>query len=172
MDFSKPGANKRVCAFFIDSFIAQTCGVVFVILFKINVAAILWIIWVLFKDCFNGQSPGKYLVGIQVVDENNSPASPSKTIIRNIFMVIPFFPVIEYIIMLRDKDEGKRIGDKAAKTKVHDLKPGLKDSIFLWVSIALAILVLVVHLGVAGLFFMYYKNHPELLQKTQATRQL
>lgn len=172
MSFVKPGPNKRVCAFFIDSIIAQICGVVLVSLFKVKAAWIVWVILILSKDCFKGQSPGKYLVGIQVINDDSSPALPLKTIIRNIFMVIPLFPIIEYIRMLRDKDEGKRIGDNVAKTKVNDLKPELKDSVFLWISIAVVIFVLVIQICAVFFSIMYSKSHPELLQKLRGTWQL
>ena len=110
-----------------------------------------------------GQSIGKYLVSTQVVDENNLPVKPSQTIIRNIFMIIPIFPLIEYFRMLRDKEEGKRIGDNVAKTKVNDLKPQISDNTFLWISIGLAIVITVIQLGIG---FIIIKQHPELLQQT------
>lgn len=162
MDFNKPGANKRVAAFFIDSIIAQVCGgiVSFVAVKDINL--IIWAAVILFKDSFSGQSVGKYLVGTQIIDENNLPAKPSKTIIRNIFMIIPIFPLIEYVMMLRDKEEGKRIGDNLAKTKVNDLKPQIKDSTFLWISIMLVIAIIVIQAGILG---MLVKQHPELLKQ-------
>ncbi|MHB8155768.1 MAG: RDD family protein [Candidatus Omnitrophota bacterium] len=161
MDFNKPGSNKRVCAFFIDSIIGQVFGGIILFVVAIDISWIVWAVVILFKDCFNGQSVGKYLVGTQIIDENNLPVKSSKTIIRNIFMVIPIFPIIEYIRMLRDKEEGKRIGDKVAKTKVNDLKPQIKDNTFLWISLALALVVVVIQLGIGA---MLIKQHPELLK--------
>jgi uncharacterized RDD family membrane protein YckC len=151
MDFTKPGPNKRVCAFFIDSIIAQIIAGVLSVLISTSITWLVWSIIILFKDCMNGRSAGKYLVGTQILDENGSPAKPSKAILRNLFMIIPFFPLIEYFIMLRDKVEGKRVGDKAAKTKVNDLKPEIKDSTFLWISVALAIVVFVIQIVIASL---------------------
>lgn len=162
MDFIKPGPNKRVCAFFIDSIIGQVCGGVISFVVNINISWIIWAAIILFKDCFNGQSVGKYLVGTQIIDENNIPAKTSKAIIRNIFMVIPIFPIIEYVRMLRDKEEGKRIGDNVVKTKVSDLKPHIKDNTFLWISIVLAVVVFVLQLGIG---VMLIKQHPELLKR-------
>jgi len=162
MDFNKPGPNKRVCAFFIDSIIAQICGGIISFAVARDINWIIWTVIILFKDCFNGQSAGKYLVGTQIIDENNLPAKPSKTIIRNIFMVIPLFPIIEYVRILRDKQEGRRIGDNVAKTKVNDLKPQTQDRTFLWISIVLAIVVVAVQLGIG---VMLIKQHPELLKR-------
>ncbi|MDD5130343.1 MAG: RDD family protein [Candidatus Omnitrophica bacterium] len=148
MDFSKPGPNKRVCAFFIDSIIAQFIAIFISVLLGKNFTWAIWIIVILFKDCFNGQSAGKYLVGIQVIGEDGLPAKSAKTIIRNILMVIPVLPLIEYIVMLKDKVEAKRFGDRIAKTKVNDLKPQAKDSTFLWISIALLVAVIVLKIAI------------------------
>lgn len=131
MDFNKPGPNKRVCAFLIDSIIAQLIGGVLSFVIRIDVTWIMWSIIILFKDCYNGQSAGKFFVDTQVIDENNLPAKSSQAIIRNIFLMIPIFPLIEYCIMLRDKENGKRIGDTVAKTRVTDLKPQVQDGTYL-----------------------------------------
>jgi uncharacterized RDD family membrane protein YckC len=161
MEFNKPGPNKRVCAFFIDSVIGEISGGVISLILAVNLSWIIWAAFILFKDCFNGQSVGKYLVGTQVIDENSLPAKPSKTIIRNIFMIIPIFPLVEYIVMLRDKGEGKRIGDKATRTRVNDLKPHIKDNIFLLVSVLLAIALVVVQIGI---FALLMAMHPGLIK--------
>jgi len=162
MEFNKPGPNKRVCAFVIDSIVGWILGIVFSFILARNVSFIIWTAVILFKDCFSGQSFGKFLVGTQIVDENNYPASALKVIIRNIFMAIPIFPIIEYVVMLRDKEEGKRIGDRVGKTKVTDLKPEVKDSLFLWISIVLVLIVMVIQTYIG---LMLIKQHPELLQK-------
>ncbi len=162
MEFSKPGPNKRVCAFFIDSVIGEVSGGIISLILAVDLSWMIWAIYILFKDCLNGQSAGKYLVGTQVIDENNLPAQPLKTVIRNIFMIIPFFPLVEYVIMLRDKEEGKRIGDKATKTKVNDLKPHIKDNVFLLISVLLVIVLVVVQIGIVVLLMAM---HPELIKR-------
>jgi len=161
MDFNKPGPNKRVCAFFIDSIIGQIFGVLFSIALAKDISWIIWAVYILFKDCISGQSVGKYIVGTQVVDEDNLPAKYFNTIIRNIFMIIPLLPLIEYIVMLRDKEEARRIGDKIAKTKVNDLKPQAQDSTFLWISVALLIVVAAIKIGTV---FIFIKQHPVLIK--------
>ena len=142
MAFSKPGPNKRVCAFLIDVTIIHVIGVSISFLLAQDVSWLVFILIVLFKDCFNGQSVGKYWVGTQVIDDNGLPAAPAKTVIRNIFMCLPVMPLIEYIVMLRDKTEGKRLGDKVAKTKVNDLKPQISDGTFLWISLGLVVIMI------------------------------
>lgn len=106
-----------------------------------------WVSWaavILFRDCLNGQSLGKYLVGTQVVDEENIPARPGKAILRNVTMVISIVPLIEYAVMLFEKEAGRRIGDRLARTKVRDLKPQISDVTFLWISLALALVLAVI----------------------------
>ena len=161
MDFNKPGPNKRVCAFFIDSIIAQLAGGVFSFLLARNLSWLVWSIAILIKDSINGQSVGKFLVGTRVTDEGNTPAGYSKTIARNFFMIIPIMPIVEYFVMLHDKQEGKRLGDKAAKTRVTDLKPQLKDKTFLWVSILLAVVFILLQFAAA---YIIVKNNPDLLK--------
>ncbi|MBI5873691.1 MAG: RDD family protein [Candidatus Omnitrophica bacterium] len=142
MDFHKPGPNKRVCAFLIDSVIGQILGVMFALIGIIKIDYFVWAAYILFKDIYNGQGVGKRLVNIQVVDSDGVSAKPSKTILRNIFMVIPVFPVIEYCIMLRDKESGRRLGDKTAKTRVNDLKHEAKDITYLWISLAIVAIII------------------------------
>jgi len=147
MDFHKPGPNKRVTGFLIDAVIvnifALILGAVLMIFRKRGLVFLsynlIWAAGMLFKDCFNGRSFGKVIVGTQVIDESGAPAKPARTMIRNILLAIPvFFPFLalyEYNVMLRDKGEGKRPGDKALKTKVTDLKPQLPDALFFWMPI-------------------------------------
>ncbi|MCX5705100.1 MAG: RDD family protein [Candidatus Omnitrophica bacterium] len=162
MDFNMPGPNKRVCAYFIDAIIITAIGIVVSLMFSMNLYWIIYVLLILFKDSFNGQSFGKYLVGTQIVDENNSPASISKAAIRNIFMAIPFFPIIEYFVMLNDKQEGRRIGDRVVKTRVNDLKPELKDSIFLLISLVLVVIYVAVVLGYT---YTLIKLDPSLIKQ-------
>ena len=162
VNFQKPGPNKRVCAFIIDSIIGQVFGGIFAFMMAKDVGWMLYAIFILTRDSLNGQSIGKILVGLQVVEQNYSPVSPAKTILRNISMAIPLVPLIEYYVMLNDKAEGKRLGDLLAKTRVHDLKPERKDSAFLWISVALFVALVAIQVS-CGLLLT--SQHPELLKK-------
>ncbi len=145
-EFNKPGPNKRVCAFLIDWVIGQIIGIAGLVY---PWTWLLASVFILGKDCFEGQSPGKRFVGTRVVDEENRPASSSQTMIRNIFMVIPLFPIVEYLVM-RNEELGRRIGDQAAKTKVNDLKPEVSDANYLWISVLVFAGILFVHFGSAA----------------------
>ncbi|WP_179321137.1 RDD family protein [Winogradskyella helgolandensis] len=68
------------------------------------------------KDSIKGISPGKWVMGIMVRNENNSNEVPSfgKLLIRNLFLII--WPV-EFIV-LASSQEKKRLGDKTTKAIV------------------------------------------------------
>ena len=66
------------------------------------------------KDLFNGQSPAKRILKLQVIDDMTGyPASPLKCLMRNCTMM--FWP-LEVLLLL--KNPGKRLGDKIAGTSV------------------------------------------------------
>lgn len=85
-------------------------------LFGFNYLLIYFIGFALYfcKDCFNGRSLAKRAVRIQVVDfATKLPASPLKTLVRNILIII--WPV-EVIVTLFSPS--RRIGDFIAGTEV------------------------------------------------------
>lgn len=69
----------------------------------------------LFKDGFAGQSPGKALMGVQVLDERTGrPAGFLASFKRNLPLLIPLLPIYVAFKLLK----GYRLGDKWANTKV------------------------------------------------------
>lgn len=75
------------------------------------------------KDCINGRSIAKRTLKLQVVDNlNGSVASPLKTFVRNIFIVIWPIEVIMTLI-----NPNRRIGDYVAGTKVISFNPELEQ---------------------------------------------
>jgi uncharacterized RDD family membrane protein YckC len=68
------------------------------------------------KDSIKGISPGKWVMGIMVKNENNPKEVPSfgKLFVRNLFLII--YP-IEFIVLASSKEK-KRLGDKTAKAIV------------------------------------------------------
>jgi uncharacterized RDD family membrane protein YckC len=68
-----------------------------------------------FKDGFDGQSPGKRLMGLQVVDiDTGEGAGPLASFKRNLPMFIPFAPLVAALQISR----GPRLGDGWANTRV------------------------------------------------------
>lgn len=136
MNFVKPGPNKRVCAFLTDFVMISTLQMMLGMVWNFKFLGLLSMVYLLLKDIAGGQSLGKRFVGIQILDQKGDPAQPGTAILRNALLVLPFFPLIEYIVM-RNNPEGKRLGDMMAGTAVTDLKPETKDSFYLWISLAL-----------------------------------
>lgn len=166
--FVKAGPNKRVCAYLIDCCIAAVPCLAVQFLAGSMFSALLWLGYLLVKDCFMGQSLGKKLVGIQVVDIDNNPAWPNQALMRNMFWIIvcvlPLFnPVLwllsvaiviyEYVALIRDP-LGQRFGDKLALTRVYDLKPHQAD----WKFIIFSLLTVIV-------WFLIYSASAYVLAK-------
>ncbi len=165
MEFVKAGPNKRVCAFLIDNGLASIFSLWMFVAFKSQIANwISWTVLMLFKDVLSGASPGKRFAGIQVLDEQGNPPRLSQTLLRNLFLVIPILPIVEYVVMLKDKPEGKRLGDRLAKTRVWDLKPLSKDITYLWISMVVVIILAAIQVC-AALYII--KKYPWLLINTR-----
>lgn len=71
----------------------------------------------------DGQSIGKKAMGLRAVTEDGQPLTNNwgPGIIRNIVLWIPLFPLVE-LIMLLTNQEGLRLGDQWAKTRVVSVK--------------------------------------------------
>jgi RDD family. len=112
---------KRLLAFGLDlMIIVAIVNVLFLSTFIIKSQFLLQflsalMITLLFcKDCMNGQSIGKRVMKLQVVDSNTEEnISAVRHIVRNLFL--PLW-CIEILILMISKRE--RIGDYVAKTKV------------------------------------------------------
>lgn len=97
------------------------------------VALILWLVlsyfggfigavYIVVKDglpFLNGQSLGKKAVGLQAVDQEGKTLLNNwgPEILRNVVLLIPFFPIVELVVFLTN-DDRLRLGDHLAKTKV------------------------------------------------------
>jgi uncharacterized RDD family membrane protein YckC len=85
--------------------------------------ALLWGYYILFEILWNGQSPGKRLVGLRVIRVDGTPISASESVIRNLVRLIDFLPLaygVGVVTMFIDTNS-RRVGDLAAGTVVvHD----------------------------------------------------
>lgn len=82
----------------------------------ISIHFLVWLIPILFfnKDFFGGKSPGKYEVGLQILDVGTGlPATSTQCLIRNCTLIIA---PIELLFLYLSPE--RRIGDYLAKTKV------------------------------------------------------
>jgi uncharacterized RDD family membrane protein YckC len=75
--------------------------------------------FIFFEGVWHGQTPGKRIAGIRVIEQNGHPVSWSSVWIRNILRVIDELPglYIGLLPMMADKNE-RRLGDFAAGTLV------------------------------------------------------
>lgn len=71
--------------------------------------------WFICKDCYNGMSPGKRIMGIQVININTLHiADPLRCVVRGLCSC---FGLIELIVFFSNS-QGLRIGDYLASTRV------------------------------------------------------
>lgn len=112
---------KRLIAFVIDLLIiAVITGILFLLTQSLKsqililLFSALMITFLLCKDIVNGQSFGKIIMKLKVVDSrSNNSATNISVIVRNIFVI---FWIVEVFVLFVSKD--MRIGDYIAKTKV------------------------------------------------------
>ena len=110
--------RKRILAFLVDAFgltfFAWLIGVLLSQHISISVVDFV-VFFLLCKDCLNGSSLGKRIFKLQVLDSMTlKVASPLKCVFRNLCYT---FWIVEFPYFLRRQD-GKRIGDNLAGTKV------------------------------------------------------
>jgi uncharacterized RDD family membrane protein YckC len=81
---------------------------------------ILWGYYIFFELFWNGQSPGKRLVGLRVIRGDGSPIGLVESIVRNLIRIIDFLPLyygIGVVAMFVSR-RAQRLGDLAAGTLV------------------------------------------------------
>lgn len=82
--------------------------------------------FILFEIVWNGQTPGKRLVGLRVIRENGYPIRPADAVIRNLVRVVDALPgiyLVGLLVMLLNA-RSRRLGDFAAGTiVVHESNP-------------------------------------------------
>jgi len=86
----------------------------------------LWGYYILFEVIWNGQSPGKRMVGIRVIRRDGTPVTLTEVLIRNLVRIVDMLPTaygVGVVAMFIDK-YSRRLGDMAAGTLViHDSGP-------------------------------------------------
>ena len=121
--------NSRVIAAVIDMFVATGLGMaVFFILphfFAGNLAWLTSAAYMVTRDSlrFLPRSVGKTAMKLRVVTLDNQTLTEKweTALVRNAILAIPFFPLIELVVLLTREDKperGRRLGDEWAKTKV------------------------------------------------------
>src|ERR1043166_5417932 len=76
--------------------------------------------FMLFETLWNGQTPGKRLVGVRVIRENGYPIRPVDAVVRNLVRFADFLPgfyALGVVVMLMNR-RSRRLGDFASGTIV------------------------------------------------------
>lgn len=116
----KATAGARIGAYLIDVILVALVG---------WIPILGWLVvlgYMLTRDALpflDGQSIGKKLVGLRTVDEHGAALTGNygPSVVRNVVLFIPFFPLIELIVLLTNADT-MRLGDNWAKTRVVVVK--------------------------------------------------
>jgi uncharacterized RDD family membrane protein YckC len=91
--------------------------------------AVLWGYHVGFELLWNGQTPGKRVFKLRVVDGRGLPLEAAQSLVRNIVRLADMLPAggIGMLAVLLDPNR-RRLGDRAAHTLVvHEKQPGALD---------------------------------------------
>lgn len=96
----------------------ETAVWIFAVIFLL-VTFLMWGYYIGFEIAWNGQTPGKRLLGIRVVGDGGVPVSPWQVVIRNLLRIVDFqFAYTVGMIAIFASREEKRLGDHAAGTVV------------------------------------------------------
>jgi len=98
--------------------------------FLIFLFVIEWLYPVLFEVFWHGQTPGKRVLGISVINDDLSPVTLGTSMVRNLLRVVDFMPLfylVGLITMLFNR-RFQRLGDLAAGTLVISLPQSAKPA--------------------------------------------
>lgn len=131
LDIHIAGPLVRSQAFLVDSLIKSVIQVMASIalvvfgdtgmgMLLIFTFALEWFYPVLFEVLNHGQTPGKRVMQIAVVNDDNTPVGWSPSIIRNFLRIVDFLPMnyVAGLVCMTVNKDFKRIGDLAAGTVV------------------------------------------------------
>jgi len=119
--YAKADVSRRLSAAIIDGLIVISLGLLYWTEGSL-LAAAAGAAYVLLRDCVNGQSIGKFLLGLVVISlETGRPSSFAGSLRRNLLFLLPGANVLaiflEGLTIVRDR-QGQRLGDTLAQTQV------------------------------------------------------
>src|SRR5256885_2396514 len=95
---------------------AATAGGMIIVFGYLGSLATAYVLIIL-RDGFNGMSPGKRILGLQVINSvSGVPARLPDSLKRNIILAVPVIPIV--VIIQLFTGNGLRLGDEWAQTKV------------------------------------------------------
>ncbi len=147
LQFRIASVGDRILAFMLDVVILGISALAVTLTFsQTGIGFSLWMIififpvvfyHFLFESLFNGQSPGKMIMGIRVVKIDGSQLSLGTCFIRWIFRLIDVTllggGIAVLLIIISGK--GQRLGDMAASTTVLKTSPPIKLDNTVWTDI-------------------------------------
>jgi uncharacterized RDD family membrane protein YckC len=119
--YPKADTRKRLSAAAIDGVVVGMAWVAFR-----NLDSLMWVIagalYLSLRDAVRGQSLGKLLFGLTVIDlETGRPATLKSSMQRNVLLLVPGANVAAIVLeanaLIRDP-QGQRLGDRLAQTQV------------------------------------------------------
>lgn len=133
-EYRLAGPFRRLPAFILDFCVgtALFIGLVIIINMTVGIAShylasaifvlLFFIIWwfygVLFETFLNGQTPGKYMLGLRVLSDTGEPINGMQATLRNLLRAADFFiPLIALVVMSLNR-KYQRLGDLVAGTIV------------------------------------------------------
>jgi uncharacterized RDD family membrane protein YckC len=111
------GAGAGAAASFVSGRFAE---VLLIVILALGAFVITALYFMVFEIVWNGQTPGKRVLGIRVIRESGYPIRPADSVIRNVVRVVDWLPLfygIGVLVMLFNK-RSRRLGDFAAGTLV------------------------------------------------------
>jgi len=110
----------RGAVIFVLSIVLSVTGRFGMGMFMIVIFLMEWFYPVLFEVYRNGETPGKRMFGLRVVNDNGTPVGWGPSLVRNLLRTVDFMPsfyAFGMVSMLLNRDF-KRLGDLAAGTIV------------------------------------------------------
>jgi uncharacterized RDD family membrane protein YckC len=104
----------------------ETLGYVMLGVISLATFAIFWGYYIFFESAWNGQTPGKRVLGLRVIRTDGAPISLSEAVIRNLVRIIDLLPSAYGlgVVAMFINSQSRRLGDLAAGTLVvHDQAP-------------------------------------------------
>jgi uncharacterized RDD family membrane protein YckC len=107
-------------AAFLPVFHGDGAGVLLVGLLSVGILLVTGGYFMLFEIVWNGQTPGKRLVGLRVIRENGYPLRPVDAVIRNLVRIVDWLPGIYGVgvLTMLFNPRSRRVGDFASGTIV------------------------------------------------------
>lgn len=115
--------NRRTVAWILEAFPVYLIGSL--LTFATGVANLHFIVlaaYLLVRDLPATGSWGKKLVGLGV-ESDKAELGASAKVLRNVPLIIPIVPLVEFFVAYTDANGMRRLGDRFAGTRVVDLAP-------------------------------------------------